>query len=140
MAHHNLGDFVLSSDYDVLALQNIFLTSGYHTFCTQHVYRTRNLICSLVSAIPSFSSVACLTLDGGPLPDGFVDMYQELTCCTDLSPLSIDDFLLNEFYYDFLWVECTPALLESSWFGHFRQRLYDFNLLKSLSVLALEIT
>ncbi len=128
------------SDCDILALQNIFLTSGYHTMYTSDICRSRELIGSLISVFPMFSSVAFLALDSSALPTLATPLYFELFSCTDFSSSSIDDYLLNAFYYDFLWIECSSDLLEASWFNHFRQRLYDFNILKSLSVLALDIS
>lgn len=125
------------SEQDILDLQNAFLTFGYHRVPVSSLGWGRTLICSFLSSLSCFSSVSCLTYSRGILPNGVVSLHEELALATDFSSDSIDHFLLENFYYDFCWIECTPELVDSAWFKHFRQRLDDFNFVGSMSVVEL---
>jgi hypothetical protein len=40
----------------------------------------------------------------------------------------LDDFFLEQFEVDFLWIETTNTLIEQPWFYTFERKLCDFNI------------
>lgn len=131
------GDrFVIDSvsDEEILTLYDIFFTPGYHIVSFPSAAVARVLVSSFLSSIREYSSVVPLALSIDYLPeyicDGLVFGSSEEFC--------IDSFLLEDFYYNFCWAESSAELMRSRSFRHFLGRLYDFNLIGSVSLTMLE--
>ncbi len=124
-------------DHDILALQEIFLTHGYHVIEVPSFGEGRLVINTFLRTLACFSSVCCLSLIGS-VPGSVVSLYDVfLNGSLEMSEEFIDLYLLQNFYFDFCWIECSNELLSASWFEHFRSRLYDYGIVKSLPIVAM---
>lgn len=125
------------SEYDILELQEIFLTYGLHSLKVPTLPFGRDLIIQLLDSLHCYSNVACLSLSSRPLRPSMVDLYAELGLAGALahSHTMLETFLIEHFYYDFLWIEMTQELDEAPWYWYFEQKLLDFNLIKTLPII-----
>lgn len=124
------------SDQQILAFQDLFLTPGIHHIDVESLADGRIFIHTFLGSFAANKHVACLTTCGEFLAPTIIRLYDDLALAGSLSlSSSLESFLLEEFYYDFVWVECTPELLATPWFWHFEQKLSDFNLDETLPIL-----
>ena len=127
------------SEQEILDLQDLFLTYGNHYLKVPTHGQGRNIISLFLESFQYqyFSRVACLTVSPVPLPDAVVSVRDELALSGALAfnHHSLDEFLLNTFYYDFVWVECSQELMQSSWFYYFEKKLIDYNIAQSMPIL-----
>lgn len=124
------------SEYDILELQEIFLTYGLHSIKVPSISFGRDLVIRFLDSLHCYSNIACLSLSARPLRTSVVNLYEELGLSGALahSHTNLETFLLEHFYYDFLWIEMTQELDEAPWYWYFEQKLLDFNLIKTLPV------
>lgn len=124
----------------ILDLQDMFLTHGYHVVAVPSMGVGRELVGACLSSMSCFNSISCLSMHHTrSLPVSIVSIYDELLALgSEFSYDVIDSYLLEQFYFDVCWIECTPELVSARWFAHFRARLYDYNLIKSSSIVALQ--
>ena len=45
-----------------------------------------------------------------------------------MSQYDLDEFFIEEFYFDFMWIEATHNLLTSTWFQDFENKIEDFKI------------
>lgn len=127
------------SEYDILELQELFLTYGLHSIKIPTMPFGRDLVVRFLDSLQCYSNVACLSLSTRPLRPGIVNLYDELALYGALahSHTTLESFLLENFYYDFLWIEMSQELDESPWYWYLEQKLLDFNLIKTLPIVLL---
>jgi len=107
------------TETDILSLQDAFLTTGFHSIEFTDQAAGRNLIKNFLHSLPTYRSIACLTLDNGlDLPNTVFDLYASLYN-DGLSEQAIEEFFINDFYYDFMWIEISATLLSEPWYKHF---------------------
>jgi hypothetical protein len=120
------------SEQEILDLQDLFLTHGYHYLNVSSHGQGRALISLFLESLQSnfFSRIACLTMSPAALPDGIASLHDELALHGALAfdHHRLDEFLLNEFYYDFVWIECSRELTQSPWFYYLEKKLVDYNI------------
>lgn len=130
------------SECDIIELHDTFLTNGLHMLTVRNLAMGRSVVSILLESLNCFSTVACLTLSRAPLKPTICNLYDELifngALC--LKDDALETFLLEEFYYDFLWIEATPALVESPWFLHFESTLIKFNLVTTMPIILFSYT
>lgn len=125
------------SERQILDFQDLFLTNGIHYIDVESFSDARRFVASFLDSLASTKRIGCLTTLGDSLEPRVIRLYDDLALAGTLttSPLSLETFLLEEFYYDLLWVECTTDLLSTPWFWYFERKLTDFNLGASFPVL-----
>jgi len=126
------------SEHDILDLQELFLSPGMHELTVPNIAAGRELMSSVLTAFNCFPRIACLTTASLPLPAHVTHLHDEMALHGALafSNHQLDSFLLEHFYYDFLWIEVTPELLQSAWYPYFQLKLIDFNLAMTLPIIA----
>lgn len=111
------------TEHEILSLQDAFLINGFHSMHVSDQATGRVIIESILQSLPMYSHNACLTTDNSiDLPANIIDIYTTLFN-EGLHEQSIEEFFINEFYFDFVWIEMNDALCQASWFAHFSKIL-----------------
>ena len=111
------------TEYDILYLQDAFLINGFHSLHVSNQAVGRTLIHNFLQSLPMYTHNACLTLNNTvDLPATIIDIYAALYN-EGLHEQAIEEFFINEFYFDFVWIEISDALCQAPWFGHFSKIL-----------------
>ncbi len=128
------------SENDVLYLQDLFLTPGVHQITVDSFSKVRIMINKILRSLHYHQKAACLT---------FVDLLLEPEICDITQVLIADDYLvskdrlmlffLDQFYFDFLWIEETPDLLTSIWYEQFQRHLSEFNFNRSIPIIKVSL-
>lgn len=125
------------SEQQILDLEDAFLSPGLKHITVATPVTGRELVLSLVSSLYPCARVACLTTHSESLPLRVIRMFDEMAFSGSFgfSCREIDSFLLEQFYYDVLWVECSSDLLAMPWFSYLQNRLLDFNFGATMPIL-----
>lgn len=115
------------SENDILALQDKFLNNGVHYIKVQNIQTGRAIIQSFLETLSIHQDVACLTVSNVALENYITDIYQELLI-GHYFKTSLDEFFIDRFYFDFIWIERTKKLLDIEWYIDFEKKLLNFNL------------
>jgi hypothetical protein len=127
------------TDTNILDLQEKFLTNGLHHITVPTIQDGRTLIFTFLNSL-SFvlHTIACVTASGAQLPSGVIDIHKQLSSNEGFNTLNNDymqDFLFEQGYFDFIWVEMTPSLATSSWYVDFEKNFFDLKMDKNIPVL-----
>ncbi len=128
------------SEQDIIRLQEIFLTNGWHCLQVQNLHEGRSVINTMLYSLNYYHDIACLTLRDYPLLDSVCfDVYLHALekGCLDSDPYDLNSFFLDYFFADFLWIEETEELVASQWYGPFLQSLHDVQIEKHIPVIML---
>lgn len=118
------------SEQEIIFLQDIFMTSGFHHLRVNNVTVGRQILEMFLESLHYFEQVTALTVQHEPLPNTVQDLYYELlesqyinlhgTISNDLS-----DFFITQFNADFVWIEASAELLAAPWFTKVQRALSD---------------
>ncbi len=107
------------SDQAILEIQEKFLSNGFQYLKVKNIKEGRLLIKSFLNSMSIHHDIACLTLQEGSLPLNVTNIYPVLNGGGYLSSFescNIEEYFIEHFYFDFMWVEATNKLLLSGWF------------------------
>jgi len=125
------------SDQDIFELQDIFLSKGYHHILVASVSDGRALMQSFLQSLRCYHSCAVLThLPVENLP--LISIYEELK--PYLQQNSLEPFFMDQFYYDFVWIESTPSLFQAPWYIEFEQWLLELKLYLEIPIIITRTT
>lgn len=114
------------TEMDILYLQNVFTVPGVHTITVESVKEGRELIDQLLYSLDWYQDVAYLAAsDAVPYTKALnilTKIEQPVTAET------IAQFFIDEFYYDFLWIESNNSLATEPWIASFEYQLANFNI------------
>lgn len=128
------------SENDAIYLQDIFLTPGVHHLYVDTTSKARSVISKVLKSLQYHQKAACLSLQALDWSDDVCDIMRLLVAEDYLvNHESLILFFLEHFYFDFLWIEETQALVESIWYEQFKQYLVDFNFHKSIPIIKVHI-
>ena len=142
---YSLNDLVFIkkpiTDNTILALQEKFLTNGLHHITVPTIHDGRTLVFTFLHSL-SFvlHTVACVTTSDRALPDTIIDIHAQLTTHENFDLINtgyMQDFLFEQFYCDFIWVELTPSLVSSRWYSDFEKNFLDLNMDKNIPMLVI---
>jgi len=123
------------TEQDILDLQDEFLTHGFHYLMVDNVQVGRRIIQTFLHSLKNYyQEIGCLSVSEILLPDGITDIYEILEWYGYLRKPYLESFFLDQWYFDFLWIEATEELLLSSWFCQFSQLLEDFMLNEEIPI------
>ena len=132
------------SHEDILELQDLFLSPGFNHLHVPTVAQGREVVAAVLAALPHLTRVAYLSLDPTALPEwgrttSIGSLYEELAFAgaLALSHSALEMFLLEQFAYDFVWIECTQELLDSSWYCYFEAKVVEFNIPHEMPILCI---
>jgi len=126
------------SDTDILDLQDAFLKNGLHYIKVDDIGSGRALITLFLKSLNFYHNVAAVTMSSKPLGESVTDLYGELIIGGHLdanAAYKLEEFFLEEFYYDFVWVEATENFLKSSWAAEFFRQMEQFKLDQLIPIL-----
>ena len=121
------------SERDIIRLQDAFLTPGFHNIKTYNRTSGRLLINALLKSLNYFHIIACLSTENKKLSKETNNIYQNLN--NNRSEGYIQDFILEELFCDFLWIEKTEELTSRPWFEEFKRNLVDFGIDKKIPII-----
>ena len=125
------------SEQDILCLQDKFLESGIHHIKVKNVATGRELVETFLSSLNNYyENVACLTAKAPTQNLPVCDVYRELKE-RGTSRKAIEDFFIDNFYFDFLWIEASRDLVSKSWFPAFEQMLNTFKIDRTVPVVVI---
>jgi len=126
------------SDSDILNLQDAFLNNGLHYIQVDDVQTGRGLINLFLSSLNFYHNIAALTVSTDSLANGTADLYAQLILGNHLNqnlPHELEDFFLEKFYHDFLWIEATKKLVDSFWAEELFKKITEFKLDQLIPIL-----
>ncbi len=126
------------SDKDILDIQEKFLGNGFQYLKGHNIGHARKIIATFLTSLGVYHDIACLTLDDHPLPVGITDLYSELAgggYLNSFEPYYIEEYLIEYFYFDFIWIEATRSLLISSWFEQFKEKMLESSVNEQIPIL-----
>jgi hypothetical protein len=100
----------------------------------------RSIINMFLQSLNYYHDIACLTVVDEPFEQHVFDLWREMTlrfCLEPSSQYDIEDFLIEYFYCDFMWVEATRELVEAPWFPTVEQIIVSFKLDKHIPIFIL---
>lgn len=106
---------------DILYLQELFLTNGFHHIRVPTVNDGRFLMYKLLHSMHFFNDIACLTCIDEPIISLDVcDLLNDLRihCKGEESINAIEEYFLEVFFTDFMWIELNEALLNDPMVQH----------------------
>ncbi|MCX5923178.1 MAG: hypothetical protein NTU89_01280 [Candidatus Dependentiae bacterium] len=101
-------------DFQIIELQNIFMTPRIHKITVKNITSGRSLINTFLNSLNYYHNVGCLTAIPICLDLQTVDMYQLIQEYTQSFEIdrAIEDFFVEHSYFDFVWIEMTKDLLD----------------------------
>ncbi len=128
------------SEAEILTLQDRFLSNGFQHIKVKDITTGRLLIQAFLNSLGIYHNTACVTTVDVSLQETVTNVYHELMIGGHLDPLEprfLDEFFIEEFYFDFLWIEMTNALINSSWYKYFEKKLLDYKLDQHIPMIVL---
>jgi hypothetical protein len=124
------------SEHEILAIQDQFLTNGFHYVQMPDMGSGRVLIETFLASLDCYHNVACLTLERERLPQTVTNLYQEIYmhALGSISSTHIEEYLVDHFYFDFLWIELSDVLCKQVWFEPLKQKLQDLGIAHALPI------
>jgi len=114
------------SEKDILELQDTFLSNGFQFLRMDTIPFGRTVMETFLMLLNNFHDVACLTTSKDALPPMVSNIYQLLDQGGFLEPhsmLDFEEFFLEYFYYDFIWIEASYDLLSQPWYSYFEHSI-----------------
>lgn len=126
------------SEFDILDLQDKFLNNGFHYIAVNNINFGRSLIDRFVHSLHCYHDNAILTISSPITGSCVIDLYYELLQGGYTSGgRDIEEFFIDQFYYDFLCIEACHELVDQRWFIHFFSQLLHFKLNKHIPILVI---
>ncbi len=123
-------------EQDIMSLQALFLTPGFHCITVGNREIGRSLIDSCISSVNHYSQPAFL--GSSAAPEEYLDLYQEFASWDALhNHENLEQYMAGFFYFDVLIIEGTKDLLQDQWFGKFEQLLIDYSMPQTLPIIML---
>ncbi len=126
------------SDGDILELQDLFLRNGVHYIKVDDIHAGRALIELFLRSLNYYNNVACLSMSHEPLDASVIDLYGELMAGGYLASgatRQLEEFFLERFDHDFMWLEASGRVLESEWMQDVFKQMKNFKLEQLLPIL-----
>ena len=124
------------SEQDILYLHETFLTVGFHGIYVPSFSFGRAIMKTFLKSLNCYSDVACLTKGIEPLGNEVTDLYSLLFAKNILGHEDrLKDFILEEFDYDFLWIEEKSEWAFQQWYIEFVEALKELHVDKFMPVI-----
>jgi len=128
------------SEVEILDIQDVFLTNGIHTLHVPTVSAGRRLINTFLHSLDCYYTPACLTGAVEPLHSTVYDLYADVTryALGMAHGGDLEEFFIERFYVDFLWIEQSEVLKKTTWYAEFEQRLIDLKIDQHIPIICLK--
>jgi len=126
------------TENQVIALHKALLTPGFHNMQVNSIEEGRAILYTMLNALSYYSDLACLSLSDSALPSSVYDLSYHLTqggyidkaCRTDL-----ENFFLERFDNDFLWIEATQELMKEPWYLYLEQKIVELRIDQQIPIM-----
>lgn len=126
------------NEFDILNLQDRFLTNGFHDLAFSSMEEGRHVMLLFLKSLNIYHDIACLSMEDHPLENRVFNVYQELFDGNFINNNEnwnqFEQFFLENFYVDFLWIEASQELCSAPWYKDFEKTLQDLSLDKQLPI------
>ena len=125
------------SEDEIIEIQNEFLTVGFHKVSVHSVSTGRAFMYTFLHSLNCFAKIACIT-------DSVMQLHQAENLYMKLKDMPFSDqeawqtFFVEDFYYDFLWVESTESL--KPWVSQLKGMIQAHGIDKQLCIMELLYT
>ena len=133
------------SEIEILHLQDLFLTPGLHKIKFSNLKIARYQLYTILDSLKFYKNAAALSLQTTGFREDLTDLYSELLQCGCLdtpessSNENLVNFCLDNFYYDFLWIESPQALEINQWYQQLLEFITDFKLDQLIPICLVEV-
>ena len=134
---HSSINYPLTED-GIITMHQHFLTNGFYRLTVPSWQDGRNLLENFFRSTHYYHDIGCITLEQTLFDHSVSHIYHELLYAGYLDPLcehDLEQFFLEQFYFDFIWIETSQPLLESSWFNSFQEKLIHFKIDKHIPII-----
>lgn len=114
------------SESEILDLQEMFLTTGFHIMVVKNLLIGRSIIQKLLTSLNYYHEIGYLSVSSCELEEHCTNLYSSLIdfgCFDEFSQYNFDAYFIDQFYIDFLVIECTQSLLALPWYQYFEASL-----------------
>ncbi len=134
-----IQDQRVSSHEEIIALQDLLLTPGFHSLKAATRSSGRTIIDVFLMSLNYFNTIGCLTLHKNSLPHNIHNIYHQLVEEGYLEQGSdgIERFLVDAFYCDFLFIEIDDAMIKCNWLPIFQQKIIDLGIDTNIPIIYL---
>jgi len=122
------------TETDILVLQDKFLTNGFQYLQLQNVDSGRTLIETFLESMHMYHTLACLTSSSKQLPSNVSDIYYDLAISKSIKE-NLVQYFVDQFYYDFMWIEATNDLIQADWYKDFESFIIDFKIDQQIPII-----
>src|SRR3990170_111182 len=84
LGHYQIRDITTFSEHDIIQLQDVFLTAGFHHITVSDITQGRSLITTFTNALNYYRAIASLTCGAPELEQSIFDIYKYLHGHTSL--------------------------------------------------------
>lgn len=123
------------SELDILYLQNIFTTPGFHALTVPSIAIGRELIIQQLGALQWHQDIGYLTANRTAVCTGAQNLGLLIDQPIDQEVL--ETFFIQRFYSDFLWIEATDSLLAMPWIYAFEKQLLNYHVDQMIPIIIL---
>lgn len=120
------------SEQTIIELHSMCMLEGFHAITVPDLAAGRSMMSTLLSSLNYYDAVAALTIrEDEALPDYVADLFQlmEGNLRSRLSDNeTIEQFFLEKFNFDFLWIEACLELVDTPWYSSILQVIQKFNI------------
>lgn len=131
-------DFLTNND--ILILQEKFLSNGFQYIKVKNLHSGRLIINRFIQSLRLYCDIAVVTNEDIEPKKNIYNIYNELLMRGYLNPFELsfmEEFFVEEFYFDFIWIEANQKLLKSSWYQHFEKKLIAFKFDQNIPIITL---
>ncbi len=122
------------SEDEIIELQNQFLTNGFHEIVVDSVSVGRAFMYTFLHTLNCFKKIACIT-DFPLTLHQAENIYKKLKHVPFTNQEAWQTFFVEDFYYDFIWLESTNSL--NPWLKQFKDMLKAHSIEQRLCVMEL---
>lgn len=122
------------SESDILYLQNIFTSPGFHQFTVSSVLIGRELILQQLKALKWHQDIGYISTMNTTITEAenIVNLIGQ-----PIDQDSIESFFIDRFYYDFLWIEGTQDLMAMPWIYIFEQQILHYRIDQMIPIITI---
>lgn len=127
------------TEEDILFLQDIFLTNGLHHIKVPSVLSGRTIIYKFLRSMNYYHHVTCLTCnDDFPLKKTVGNLFQLLkrACGQEPSYEHIENYFLEQWFADFMWVELSEDLITNGMVIHALHAMHELDLAHHIPIIS----
>lgn len=132
-----LNNKLALSEQQILELQDLFLTNGFHQISVPSIKEGRSLTQIFLRALGCYQTVGCVSNTNMTLKKGIFDIHNYLLACGYLDKENSRDlarFFIEEFDFDFIWIEKKQ---NDHWADYFEEKIQEYSIDQQIPIVIL---